>query len=283
MKECLDEGMLQAYLDGEISGESAEKTALHLKSCMSCAEAASEIQSEMSLLATALGPEFDVSVPTERLRNRINDAIAELQPSPVRAQSPSSPSWLQRFADLFAISPQRALSYAAAGAILIAVAALGITYLKRGDVSRGVEIAVDRKPEIVTPAPSPGSAPAPSPVENPDQTLTADNKPKSLKPNSKRVNERKPVLIPGEQDYLKTIAALDATIKSDVRSMRPATQVEYAHNLAVVNQAIANTRGVAQKNPNDPDTAKFVMSAYQSKVDLLTQVADARVFNPQQK
>ncbi|MDX6384606.1 MAG: hypothetical protein QOK48_2179, partial [Blastocatellia bacterium] len=47
--------------------------------------------------------------------------------------------------------------------------------------------------------------------------------------------------------------------------------------------AIANTRGAARKNPNDPDTAQFVLSAYQSKVDLLTQVADTRAFSLQQK
>jgi anti-sigma factor RsiW len=279
MKECLDEGMLQAWLDGELSGESAEKTAAHLMSCMTCAEAMREMQSEAALIATALAPEFDVIVPTERLRTRIESAIAELQPNPVRAQS-TGRSWLQEFIDSFAVSPQRAFSYAAIAAVLIAVVALGVIYLKRSEVSRGVEIANHDQP--VTPGRSPLSTPVP--VETPDRSVIAGGAPKkSLKRHSKREDATAPALIPGEQDYLKTIAALDATIKSDVRSMRPATQVEYQHNLAVVNQAIANTRGVAQKNPNDPDTAKFVMSAYQSKVDLLTQVADARLFNPQQK
>jgi hypothetical protein len=282
MKECLDEGMLQAWLDGELSEESAEKTALHLTSCMTCADAAREMQSEMSLLATALATEFDVSVPTERLRNRIEDAIAELQPSPVRAQVSSGRSWLQRFTDLFAVPPQRAFSYAAVTAVLIAVVALGVIYLKRGEVSRGTEIAKRGQP--VTPAPAPASVPSPAPLETPDHTVTAENAPKkSLKRAPRRENESAPRLIPGEQDYLKTIATLDATIKSDPRMMRPAIQVEYEHNLAVVNQAIANTRGVAHKNPNDPDTAKFMFSAYQSKVDLLTQVADARLFNTQPK
>jgi hypothetical protein len=165
---------------------------------------------------------------------------------------------------------------------MIAVVALGVMYLKRGEVSRGDEIANRDQP--VTPGPASAAITSPSLVDTPDHSVIAGGAPKkSLKRHSKREDAIAPALIPGEQDYLKTIAALDATIKSDVRSMRPATQVEYQHNLAVVNQAIANTRGVAQKNPNDPDTAKFVMSAYQSKVDLLTQVADARLFNPQQK
>jgi hypothetical protein len=122
----------------------------------------------------------------------------------------------------------------------------------------------------------------PSPIEKPEPAIFAANAPKKALQRRPK-DERAPVVIPGEQGYLKTIAALDATIKSDVREMRPALQVEYEQNLAVVNQAIANTRGAVRNNPRDPDTAKFMFSAYQSKVDFLTQVADARLFNPQRK
>jgi hypothetical protein len=281
MKECLDEGMLQAYTDGELSGELAEQAASHLTSCVSCAEAAREMQNEMSLLAAALAPEFAVNVPTERLRNRIEGAIAELQPSSVDASS--GRSWLQRFSDLLAGSPQRAFGYAAVAVVLLVFVTLGVIYLKRGAASRGPEIANRQDPsKSVTPLPSSISAPVPSPVEKPEPAIIAANPPKKLLQRRPK-GERAPVVIPGEQDYLKTIAALDATIKSDVREMRPALQVEYEQNLAVVNQAIANTRGAVQNNPHDPDTAKFMFSAYQSKVDFLTQVADARLFNTQRK
>lgn len=284
MKECLDEGMLQAYLDGELAHELAEKAALHLRSCNPCADAGREMESEVALLTAALAPEFEVNVPTESLRSRLDDAINQLQPTPVRAKVSPERSWLQKFTDLFGVTPQRAFSYAALAALLLAAIALSVIYLKRGEVSRGIEIANIPKPESVTPKPAPNSAPLPSPVEKPNEVLIAGGGPKkSLRRYVKSENERTPNFIPGERDYLKAIAALDATIKSDHRMMRPAVQVEYEHNLAVVNEAIANTRGAAQKNPNDQDTAKFVLSAYQSKVDLLTQVADTRAFNPQQK
>jgi hypothetical protein len=84
-------------------------------------------------------------------------------------------------------------------------------------------------------------------------------------------------LIPGERTYLQTIAKLDSTIKSSKKRMRPALQVEYERNLAVVDRAIAATRSAAKSNPNDPDAADFMFSAYQSKVDLLNTIADARV------
>ena len=85
--------------------------------------------------------------------------------------------------------------------------------------------------------------------------------------------------MPGERSYLKTIAALDSTIKSGKKAMRPALQVEYERNLALVDRAIAATRSAAKRNPNDPDAADFMFAAYQSKVDLLNTIADARVYN----
>ena len=86
-------------------------------------------------------------------------------------------------------------------------------------------------------------------------------------------------LIPGERSYLQTIAKLDSTIKSGNKAMRPTLQVEYEKNLAVVDRAIAATRSAVKSNPNDPDAADFMFQAYQSKVDLLNSIADARVYN----
>src|SRR5262249_18029960 len=76
-------------------------------------------------------------------------------------------------------------------------------------------------------------------------------------------------LLPGERSYLKTIAALDSSLKSkNARPMRPSLQSEYERNLAMVDRAIAATRNAAKKNPNDPDAAEFMFAAYQTKVDL---------------
>src|SRR4029077_5068099 len=100
--------------------------------------------------------------------------------------------------------------------------------------------------------------------------------PLQVTPNSPAVAVK---LLPGERSYLKTIAALDTTIKSGNKTMRPALQAEYERNLALVDRAIAATRSAAKRNPNDPDAADFMFSAYQSKVDLLNTIADARVYN----
>lgn len=291
MKECLDEGTLQAYFDGELSRVDAAHAASHLASCMNCAAAAREMQNEMSLLATALQPELGVSVPTETLRGRIDDAIAQLQsertvpayslPAPGRSRF----SWFGDFAGF----QRRAFSYAAVAVIMVTLVALGVIYLKRGPVKSSVELAQNEPP--ARPA-SPQSSPIVSappdtgalPVQTPSLAAGPVKAPKnSLPRHALRDPERTPILLPGERNYVRTIAVLNATIKSKGRPMRPGLQVEYEHNLAVVDQAIAATRAAAQRNPKDPDAAQFVMAAYQSKIELMTQVADARLFDTQRR
>jgi len=84
-------------------------------------------------------------------------------------------------------------------------------------------------------------------------------------------------LLPGERSYLQTIAQLDSTIKAEKASMKPGVQAEYQRNLAFVDRTLAVARTAAKSNPNDPDATEFMFSAYQSKVDLLNTVAQARV------
>ena len=287
MKECLDEATLQGYFDGELSAKAAERAAAHLAACMTCAEAAREVQSEMLLLSTTLQPEFEVNVPTERLRGRLEHAIAELKmdrPDRAHSAAPSPRNWFGWVNKLFAGSRQRAFSYATVAAVVIAAVVLGVMYLRRGQQRPAIEARNNGPVSIPAPKSSPDSAvpvPAPKPVKSSDVVAQAPGK--LLPRHSTRGAETAPRLLPGEQGYIKTIAALDATIKSNTRSMRPGLQVEYQHNLAVVDDAIATTRAAAQKNPKDPDAAQFLISAYQSKVDLMTQVADARLFNTSPK
>src|SRR4051794_40900090 len=75
MTRCLDEGKLQAYFDGELSIDMMESVTSHLAACVTCAAAARELEEESALLTSALAAEFESSVPTERLRERINEAV----------------------------------------------------------------------------------------------------------------------------------------------------------------------------------------------------------------
>src|SRR6476659_11459636 len=79
MRQWLDESMLQSYFDGELSTRLMESATLHLASCATCAAAARELEEENALLSEAFALEFSESVPTERLRRRVDAAVAGLQ------------------------------------------------------------------------------------------------------------------------------------------------------------------------------------------------------------
>lgn len=293
MKDCVEEGVLQSYFDGELSLEMMESVGSHLTSCLACKRAARELESESLLLSEALEPEFALSVPTERLRHRIDAAIAEkrllnpARPGLARAGAsvPLVRRWAQSIADLFAFSPQRALGYAGlAAAVLFAITFALVRFRTTQVPPKQIATAGQ---QALPAGKSPENPPGPVVVTSPSQDrvnpprVVAVNYPKASPPRT-RTESAHVKLLPGERSYIRTIAALDTSIKSDRnRPMRPALQSEYERNLAMVDRAIAATRNAAKSNPNDPDAAEFMFAAYQTKVDFLNQVADARLSNRQ--
>lgn len=300
MKECVEEGILQSYFDGELSRKMAEGVAGHLASCVSCAEAASELENESLLLSEALRTELALSVPTERLRQRIDTAIAGLGVVESRqaswaskaGETPAVPvvrGWAKSIGELFTLAPQRAFAYAGLVAVILFATVVGGIYWSYDRSERSGEIVAVDILSIAAP-------PIPNNVIGTDVKATVDDKatvsnpsrqPRKTKlmpglPGRDQAIANHVRLLPGERSYLKTIASLDATIKAEShRQMKPSLQVEYERNLAMVDQAIAATRSAAKVNPSDQDAADFMFAAYQSKIDLLSQVADARLSNRQ--
>ena len=291
MTRCLDEATLQSYFDGELSGAAMENATLHLASCSTCAAAAREMEEEINLLMTALAPEFDANVPTERLRERLDAAVQDQR---VGAASQHERAGLGAFiAGLLSFGTQRTLGYASLAMVLAFAAIFGLVKSRMTTPSQqqpeqplksGGQVAV-----------IPPSLPAVTPdnktvqVNGTEQGIKTRNtdrvyRPVKFVPVKATLASYDPAptpepikLLPGERAYLQTIAKLDTTIKANKKQMRPSLQVEYERNLAVVDRAIAATRSAAKKNPNDPDTADFMFAAYQSKVDLLNTIADARL------
>ena len=288
MRRCLDEGKLQSYFDGELSIEMMESVTAHLASCVTCAAAARELEEESALLTSALAMEFEANVPTERLRERINEAV--LGDRLATAQSTQRASGLAGFfSGLLNFGTQRTLGYATLAVVLAFAAVLGVvkmrtstvappqvdnTTAQAGNIQKtdNSNAVAKSSPEQVSTEPK---AELPVQHQAPKNFVAVSYKkpaPASASPQLAPVK-----LIPGERSYLQAIARLDSTIKSNKKSMRPALQVEFERNLAVVDRAIAATRSAAKSNPNDPDAADFMFAAYQSKVDLLNTIADARV------
>lgn len=279
MTRCLDEVKLQCYFDGELSIEMMESVTSHLASCATCAAAARELEEESALLTAAFTAEFEASVPTERLRQRIDEAV--LGERLVTARSSQKTGF---FAGLLNFGTQRTLGYASLSIVLAFAAIFAV--VKMRSTHDTPEPIASTTPEQqpanreIAKAPSINEAVTPAPVNVSTPVKTTESTPTYRPAKFIASSAPKPApvkLLPGERSYLQTIARLDSTIKSNKKGMRPALQVEYERNLAVVDRYIAATRSAAKSNPNDPDAADFMFAAYQSKVDLLNTIADARV------
>jgi anti-sigma factor RsiW len=295
MRRCLDEGLLQAYLDGELSQELMTEASAHVAACASCAEALAEAEGESAFFAAAFAPDDSVRVPTEVLRSRVNAAVAQLEASNEtdRARTPGSGfgGFLATLSGLFSFTPQRAAAFAS----LLAVVALAVIYfvVQRQPVkpaNRGAEIA--RKVENTAPPATPEPSKSPAEVKKDGGENAPTPIPKSAgiinasagRPGVPRLHHTTtapqpkaaaPELLPGEKEYQTAIASLEKTIKlGGDQTLRPAVRVKYERDLALLDSAITETRRVAAENPKDKDAVGFLMSVYQSKVELLTKVAD---------
>jgi anti-sigma factor RsiW len=282
----LDEAKLQSYFDGELSIEMMKSVTAHLAACVTCAAAAQELEQESTLLMAALEAELDASVPTERLRERINAAV--LGERLATAQATQKRSGLAAIiSGLLSFGTQRTLGYASLIVVMAFAVVFGVVTLRTETgppVETDQEVASIPKKGEVEPATAPVKiTPTTTPLPSDTLVKVADtpeprNSRRRNRPSKTTVSEPEPVrLLPGERAYLQTIARLDTTIKQNRTTMRPSLQAEYERNLAVVDRAIAATRTAAKSNPTNPDAADFMFAAYQSKVDLLNTIADARL------
>jgi anti-sigma factor RsiW len=284
MTRCLDEATLQSYFDGELSAQLMERASSHLAGCVTCAAAAREIAEETALLTSALEAELEVNVPTQALRERIDAAVLDVRVANVERAEKAG--FFAAFANVFSFNSQRNLGYASLVVVLAFGAILGVVKYRQAKVTPATvnpqtTVASDQnRPQTPPVIPAGNQQLASSNI----QSAVPDRRPQQVKYSPRPATVKVvPVkddtlrLLPGERSYLQAIARLDTTINSNKKAMRPSLQVEYERNLAVVDRAIAATRNAAKSNPNDPDAADFMFAAYQSKVDLLNTIADARL------
>lgn len=294
MRECIEEGVLQSYVDHELSPETAERVAAHVAACNACAEALQKINNEMAMFAAAFEAEMVWDVPTVRLRERIDAAIAQRNaPAQIteRKQGWSLSGWFASFTELFKVSPQRAVGFASLIAVVAFAAIFAVIYSRRSVNSgnSGTEVAITEQPKVANPNVTPSPSPSNEVKETNDEPHGGGGKNPPVKHSAPK-KQAKPVLVPqpdqlpkdelattlpGERNYLKAIDSLMTEIEaSDTTAMKPSLRTEYERSLAVIDQAIDSTRRVARRNPKDADAAQFLYSSYQSKVELLSTVAE---------
>lgn len=307
-KRCLDEGLLQAYLDGELSPETAHDAGLHMAECGTCADALTTLESDDSFFASAFAPDETLSVPTEALRSRVRAEIARLEGA--KSASVDARGGLLNFGalaaaflSLFALAPRRAGAFAG----LIAALAFGLLFYASQSQRTPVELATPVQTAELRDlaAPLPSGAASEELARSSEETRSSGIETQAGEPSnvsgtsgeavvvnasqrSARVNRAVPsarralpvepnteLLLPGERNYREAIASLTKAVEASGDSvMRPKVRIEYERNIALLDRAIQDTRRVALRNPKNKEAVDFLMTAYQSKVDLLTTIAD---------
>ena len=129
MTRCLDEAKLQSYFDGELSLDMMESVTSHLASCVTCAAAARELEEESALVMSALATEFETSVPTERLRERIDAAVLGERLA-VAGASQKTSGLAAFFSGLLNFGTQRTLGYASLAVVVAFAAIFAVVKLK---------------------------------------------------------------------------------------------------------------------------------------------------------
>lgn len=290
MKRCIDEGILQSYGDGELTRELTERVEFHLSGCTNCALAFRQLENESLLFSQAIEPDGAMNVPTARLRHRIDAEIARIEagamPVPATSQALNARRISGRLEGFFALWPRHAIGYAGLTLVIAFTVLVSAVYWKR------VPNISQVKPETpsatsssqtseISPVPGDSVRPATGEDKRLDVRAESVRRSESRRWHPGKVLNRSARLLPGEQSFLKILATLDAAIKSNKLSMRPGLQVEYEQNLAMVDHAIATTRDAARKNPADAAATQFMLAAYQSKADFLSQVAQAQALDRQ--
>ncbi|MBA2340327.1 MAG: zf-HC2 domain-containing protein [Pyrinomonadaceae bacterium] len=301
----LDEAALQTYVDGELSPANLKEAKGHLAVCADCAALLEETKAEALQVCALFNHENHLPVPSMRLKQRLDAAIAQTDAhSPRYAESVNAypHSLLDRLSALFSAGFFAPSRVALAGCTVVAVICVGLfVALQR---SQNDEQMASVKPPALNGTNTDAFPPwvyglpqreetsaivpiEPEPKPTPRVSENSVRASRSTVPQSQsfarpRVREERNaeaggVLFPGEKSYLNAIASLTDVVESNSKgTLSPSLRAEYERNLAVVDQAITTTRTTAKRNPNDPDAAQFLFSAYQSKIELLNAVADQR-------
>jgi anti-sigma factor RsiW len=274
-QDCLDIGLIQAFLDGELDASKRHTVSDHVAVCDACAFMLAEAEDEAAIVFPVLEREFNTLVPTQRLWTRINSAI--------EIEKREAPFWQKAWA--FISTAFASPSFVAAAGLLIVVGIFASLWVNRTTPE------TDVAGNMATSSPSRAISTA-SPITPPISVTTSSND-RVEQPTSVQVqrasyqpqrNSSQHVVyatmnlsngyMPGEESYVKTIAALTETVAERKDGiLRPAQRVAFERDLAVVDDAISRVKNEVKRNPRNGTARQMLYASYQNKIDLLNSVA----------
>lgn len=276
--KCFEIGMIQAFLDGELTPASSSRFTVHVADCDACAALLARAEEEMSIVFPALDREFNTLVPTQRLWTRINESIVE--------EKRSAPFW-QRFRNAVLAQIASPSLAAAAGVLIVFGIFAGVWSLRSGGT------IADPGPVASNPVPT--SAPA-AVANGPGERIPQPVAPRvetSIVPQAERASYTreniKPAVavykqpsaqavsatyLPGEESYVKTIENLSNTVNNQKdTALRPSARITYERDMAMVDDAIKRLKTEVRKDPKNESAKQVLYSSYQNKIDLLNSIA----------
>lgn len=278
-RDCLDIGMIQSFLDGELANNEMTFVSTHVQGCDSCAALLGKAEDESAIVFSALERELDTLVPTQRLWNRINETIA--------AEKQQASIWEKAY--VFFAAAFASPSITVAAGLLIVAGVFAMLMINRSpepaDVAVTDPIQKFDRPTPVTPIVAPDF----SDDRQPASASTTFIRPEraSFRTDSRNPNVQSPInrtrraaaatsdYMPGEESYVKTIADLTKTVDEQKAGgvLRPSQRTAYERDMAVVDDAIAKMRAALKRNPKNESAKQVLYSSYQNKIDLLNAVA----------
>lgn len=272
-QNCLDIGIIQAFLDGELSHETAERVSGHLALCDSCLVLTAEAENESALVFGVLGREMDALVPTQRLWSKINDSLV--------TERENRSIWHKVYAYI-AIAVRNPSLTAAAG-LLVVIGIFSVVFLNRSD-SPSAEIPAN--PFLTAGIQDNPSVAAGSGSTIPAVDITSTTRPAAYRAERAvfRAEPRRAAptsvgnssgYLPGEESYVKTISTLAKSVdeQKDSGLMRASERNAYERDMAVVNDAITKMKREVKRNPRNEAAKQVLYASYQNKIDLLSSVA----------
>lgn len=273
--ECLEIGIIQSFLDGELRNADASQVSTHLATCNICAATLARAEDESALVFSALGNELDTLVPTQRLWNRINESLA------IEQRNASVWEKALSFVRTAFVSP----SITVAAGLLIVAGVFALLLIDRSPVQQTSNEVAQAPASFTVTSPKIVETASPSTVstdeESPSYTAGPRFERASYRTSIKPPIDRAPVatdangnFMPGEESYVKTISSLTRTVEEEkVGVLSGSQRVSYERDMAVVNDAITKMRKELKRNPKNESAKQVLYSSYQNKIDLLNSVA----------
>ena len=270
---------LEDLLYGEL--DTAWKIALHehLSVCADCNMQYATLERETELFAAYY--EQNALEPSDEMWQAIHDRI-----QPEAAPTESVPSgWTAKLRNWFAPLLAPALLRQAGFAALLILVSVGLTALYFSTRKVENNQVAEVKP---TPAPSPTATPMVAPQPAPAANLPAANLQETVKPQVVALKTAtKPAALPklsedellaqqitkASREYQGAIRLLERTIAKRKTQLDEGTVKQFEGSLAMIDASIASSREALRAHPNDPSAARFLLSAYSKKVELMQEIA----------